>query len=576
MATNKNIKINLDYSEFSGGITECNRKMGLLNETFKLQQAQLGNNASQVDQLTLKESKLQQQLQLELNVLNQYKERWEAVSQSENATAAEIDKAELAMTKQATKVQQTTNELNAVIDALEGTSNAEKGVSDNTNNASNNFGNMLTSVINTVAAISMFISACEQLAQSIMELATASTQWADELTTLSSQTGIATETLQELAYAAEFVDVPLETMQSSMSKLTKTMGEAQNGSASAQQAFQSLGVSITNADGSLKSSEQVFYEVIDALGGISNQAERDTASMQIFGKSAQELNSLIEQGSGSLRAYGEEAKNLGIIMSEDDVEALSNMQDSFDRLDAVMEASSTRVSAAFAPAFVGLADAIAGVDPAILDMVTGVGKVIGILGELAPILQGAAQITNTLAVAKNTMAIASVVAAGGETTLAGAAGAATAALLPQIALIGVLVIAVTALVVLIVELANSFKEMKEAADAAGASTQDILNVMSDVTFGTNKSGIVNNGSKGYALGGRTQGGRVWVGEQGAELVDLPYGATVYNHEESSQMATSNNVFNVTIDAKSVDDFNKVVNVFSGLSQSMNRGGKVNG
>ena len=66
------------------------------------------------------------------------------------------------------------------------------------------------------------------------------------------------------------------------------------------------------------------------------------------------------------------------------------------------------------------------------------------------------------------------------------------------------------------------------------------------------------------------------GEQGAELVDLPSGSTVYNHQESRNMSSSNNVFNVTIDARSVDDFNKVVKVFSGLSQSMNRGGTVNG
>ena len=86
----------------------------------------------------------------------------------------------------------------------------------------------------------------------------------------------------------------------------------------------------------------------------------------------------------------------------------------------------------------------------------------------------------------------------------------------------------------------------------------------------------NSGKGHYALGGRVSGKQVWVGEQGAELVELPSGSTVYNHQESRNMTSSSNVFNVTIDAHNVDDFNKVVKVFSGLSQSMSRGGKVNG
>ena len=58
-------------------------------------------------------------------------------------------------------------------------------------------------------------------------------------------------------------------------------------------AFQELGVSITDASGQLRDRQEVFYEVIDALGRIENVTERDAVAMDIFGRSAQELNPLI-------------------------------------------------------------------------------------------------------------------------------------------------------------------------------------------------------------------------------------------------------------------------------------------
>ena len=41
---------------------------------------------------------------------------------------------------------------------------------------------------------------------------------------------------------------------------------------------------MTNADGSLRDSEAVYWEVIDALGRVSNETERDAIAMQLFGK----------------------------------------------------------------------------------------------------------------------------------------------------------------------------------------------------------------------------------------------------------------------------------------------------
>ena len=567
MANNKNIKINLDYAEFSGGIQDCQRKMGLLTEEFKLQQSALGNNATEVDKLTLKQSSLAQKIDLQIQIVEKAKDRFEAIANAEGATATQVDNAQKAYMKQITTLNQLTNELADVNNKLE-----ESG--ETSNSSSQSIGNLATSITTTTAVIASMISAVQQVVQAIGEVATRSTEWADDLETLSSQIGVSTTTLQEWAYASDFVDVSVETLQGSMSKLVRSMSEAQNGSASAQAAFDSLGVSYQNIDGSLKSTEQVFYEVIDALGGIENVAERDAISMAIFGESAQNLNTLIKAGSGSLQAYGREAQQLGIIMSEDQIQALSSMQNSFDKLNNVMNASKNLLSASVAPLFASIADAISQVDPAILAVVGGFGSLISVVSNLAPLLQGVAAITQLLTMSKIATAAATTVETVAEAGLGATAMATNVALLPQIAIALALTAALAGLAYAIYKIIDLLTQEADAADKAASSTEKFANASRGSSSSNDSTS--NSGKGHYALGGRVSGKQVWVGEQGAELVELPSGSTVYNHQESRNMTSSNNVFNVMIDAHNVDDFNKVVKVFSGLSQSMSRGGKVNG
>ncbi len=156
--------------------------------------------------------------------------------------------------------------------------------------------------------------------------------YADEMLTQSSITGMSVEKLQAYSYAADLVDVSLETMTGSMAKNIKSMSNASQGSAKFAKAYDKLGVSVTNADGTLRDSETVYWEAIDALKGVANETERDALAMQLFGKSAQDLNPLIEQGSEGIAALTEEAKRMGAVLSEESIAKLGQFDDSVQRL----------------------------------------------------------------------------------------------------------------------------------------------------------------------------------------------------------------------------------------------------
>ena len=137
---------------------------------------------------------------------------------------------------------------------------------------------------------------------------------ADEIMTLSSTTGLSTDTIQELNYAAELLDVDTQTVTGSMTKLLRTMSSAADGSESAMEKFTDLGISIYDAEGNIRSTEDVFWDAIDVLGRFQSETERDMAAMDLFGKSARELNPLIEAGSDSFRQLADEAASVGYVL----------------------------------------------------------------------------------------------------------------------------------------------------------------------------------------------------------------------------------------------------------------------
>ena len=141
-----------------------------------------------------------------------------------------------------------------------------------------------------------------------------------------------------------------------MAKNVKSMESARQGSKLYVEAYDRLGVSVTDANGKLRDSETVYWECIDALGMIENETERDALAMQLFGKSAQELNPLIAQGSAGIKELTNEAKEMGAVMSEETLAKLGAFDDSIQRLKGGASAAKNVLGTILLPELQFLAD----------------------------------------------------------------------------------------------------------------------------------------------------------------------------------------------------------------------------
>ena len=150
---------------------------------------------------------------------------------------------------------------------------------------------------------------------------------ADELNTMAKQTGFSVEELQKFQYASDLVDVSMSDITGAASKLKKAIG-------SDSKELAALGVETKNADGSMRDISDVFYDTLAALGNINNETERDAKAMEIFGRSADSLAGIVDDGGKSLKDLGQEAEDMGLIMSQDTVDSLNQVNDKIDRLKA--------------------------------------------------------------------------------------------------------------------------------------------------------------------------------------------------------------------------------------------------
>ncbi len=208
-----------------------------------------------------------------------------------------------------------------------------------------------TAAVGAIAAVSKGII---KIGTELGKMSVDAAARADEILTESTISGITTETYQELAYAAELVDTSLDTIQGSLVKVTKSMSSAAGGNKKMTANFKKLGVSVKNADGTLRDSEDVFYDVISALGKIDNEVERDSMAMAVLGKSASDLKPLIAAGGDSLKQLADEAHSVGYVMDSETLDAFGAFDDNIQKLKNGATAAQNALGGMLLPALTDL------------------------------------------------------------------------------------------------------------------------------------------------------------------------------------------------------------------------------
>jgi|LSQX01.3.fsa_nt_gb phage-related protein len=359
--------------EFKQAISGINKDLSVLGSEMGKVTAQFGSNANSMDALKAKSEVYNKQIDeqkkkietLKAALENSAKEFGENDNKTKNWQIA-LNKAEADLAKTENKLKDTTDKMDRFGNEADNTGKevekAGKKAKDSGNDAEkgesgwSKLGSGLAQAGKAAGvAVTALGAAATAAGTALVGTSVSGAKYADEMLTMAQTTGLTTEQVQEFKYMQELVDVPLETMTKSLARNVKSMGDAARGSKTAVEAYQKLGVGFQNTDGSLRDANDVYFETLEALGEMGNEAERDALAMQLFGRSARDLVPMIEAGADELNAMKKEAHDMGYVLESETLGAFGAFDDELQRLKVGSEGAKNALGTLLLPALTTLA-----------------------------------------------------------------------------------------------------------------------------------------------------------------------------------------------------------------------------
>ena len=171
----------------------------------------------------------------------------------------------------------------------------------------------------------------------------------DRVDKLSQKIGMSRQGFQEWDFILSQSGTNIEKMQVGMKTLVNRMEESAKGSGVGADALKRLGVSATDSSGNLKKQEQVMEEVVRKMQDMPEGAEKSKLAFDLFGKSGLELMPLLNSVGGSVDELKDKAHELGLVLSDEAIDAGVNFQDAMDQLKRSLGGVGTQILATLMP-----------------------------------------------------------------------------------------------------------------------------------------------------------------------------------------------------------------------------------
>lgn len=178
-------------------------------------------------------------------------------------------------------------------------------------------------------------------------------EYADRMLDLTEITGLSTDTLQELENVARVAGVEFDGLATTIAKLENQMPNIINGTGGASQAINALGVSVFDSAGNTRDMNDLFPELVKKLQSVENVTDRNVLAHQLFGRSLKDLAPVLGMTGEQFDAARKQAHDLGLVMSNESLQAADDFRLSVDQLKAQFQALWRNLASQFIPIFSG-------------------------------------------------------------------------------------------------------------------------------------------------------------------------------------------------------------------------------
>lgn len=339
MAANLTANFGASTSSFSEGVQEIKRQLTSLNTALEQNKQKIADANKEIKENTKRLDELKKATNNGATATAEQAQEMQQLQDAISRTTANLGS--LRTTQQELTAQQ--RNLNR---SLQDTQQQANKTAKTSETLKNNLSDLGKEAAVVSGAITAAITALYKFTSDAAKMA-------DDVNTLSTTTGLSTETIQKYTYATNLCDVSLETVTGSIKKLKTAMSTDSKAAL-----FDDLNVKIKDTSGNLRDSESVFYDVIEALSKIPNETERDAKAMELLGKSATELNTLIADGGASFKKVSEDMAKY--ILPQETLDRLNDFNNKIDTIKARWQGASYQMGAEFVDSFGGAFDTVNG------------------------------------------------------------------------------------------------------------------------------------------------------------------------------------------------------------------------
>jgi phage-related minor tail protein len=223
----------------------------------------------------------------------------------------------------------------------------------------------------------------------ITSIATSSADACDEIDKMSAKIGLSKEGYQEWSYVMAQNGMDVDKLQTGMKTLRQQMELAEKGTGASAEAFKQLGVSLTDANGNAKDQETVMNETIRALANVEDGTEKSSLAFKLFGKAGLEMMPMLNQGAGEIDNLTQRAHDLGLVLSDETVDAGVLLGDTMDDVKNSFSTMATKLGASVMPVVQKFADFLLANMPTFQAMFEALTPIISAIFEqlLPPVMQ---------------------------------------------------------------------------------------------------------------------------------------------------------------------------------------------
>ena len=377
MADNFGLKIGVEgEKEFKNSLREINRDFKVLGSEMKLVTSQFDKQDKSLQAVTARNEVLNKEIEAQKNKVSTLesalKNAAESFGENDKRTKAwqiQLNNANADLNKMERELDENNKALDEASDGFDDAGKEADKFGDEikdsakvTDDAGGKF-EKLGSVLKGVAAgigvaMAAIGTAAVTAGKKLFDMANDAAAAGDEIDKASQRIGLSRQGYQEWDYVLSQNGASISSLENGMKKLNNTVDDAINGSTSATDKFQRLGISMEDLQG--KSREEIFEMTVKGLQGISDEGEKAAIANDLLGNSSVELAALLNQTAESTEDLKNKASELGLVMSDESVDAAVNYTDAMDNLTRSFAGVKNNITSQLLPGFTMVLDGLTG------------------------------------------------------------------------------------------------------------------------------------------------------------------------------------------------------------------------